>query len=110
MWLKQKVNEAEVMKFGFLGGVSEAAYVFLVVSLMTILEKTPPPKQNFITGFLVLMLLVFSAAVSAILVFGYPAYLAFQKRFAEALMTAATTLVTLAIIGVLVFILLSFVY
>lgn len=107
MFKKQKINESEVLKFGFLGGIAEAAYVFLVICLMTTLDKTVSPTPNFIAGFLVLILLVFSVAVSGILVFGYPAYLAFQKRFAEALMTGITTLVTLAIIGILVFILIS---
>jgi len=106
MFGKQKINESAVLKFGFLGGILEAVYVFLVVSLMNFLSKTATPA-DLVGGFLILLLLVFSAAVSGVLVFGYPAYLAFQKRFAESLMTALTTLVTLAIIGIAVFILIS---
>lgn len=104
---KQKINEAEVLKFGFLGGLTEAAYIFLVVLLMTVLDKVMPRPPHLMVGFMVLTLFVFSAAVSGVLVLGYPAYLAFQKRFLEALMTAITTLAILAIIGTLVFILLS---
>lgn len=107
MFGKQKINESEVMKFGFLGGMAEAVYIFLVVSLMTVLSNTMPNPNQMTIGFMMLSLLVFSAAVSGILVFGYPAYLGFQKRYTEALMTAVTTLVTLAIIGILVFILAS---
>ncbi|OGY46150.1 MAG: hypothetical protein A2731_01080 [Candidatus Buchananbacteria bacterium RIFCSPHIGHO2_01_FULL_39_8] len=106
---KQKFNDSEILKFGFLGGIFEASYIFLVVSVMTILEKIMPSPANLVAGFMVLSLFVFSAAVSGILVFGYPAYLGFQKRYAEALMTAATSLLTMAIIGILVFILISIV-
>lgn len=109
MFKKQKINESEVMKFGFLGGIAEATYIFSVACLIMFLDKVIPktPQPAVFQIVLVLLLFVFSAAVSGILVCGYPAYLAFQKRFSEALMTGVTTLVTLAIIGILVFILFS---
>ena len=105
---KKKINDSEVLKFGFLGGIAQATYVFLVIVFMTVVDKAAPPQPNIATGFLVLLLLVFSVAVSGVLVFGYPAYLAFQKRFNEALMTAAITLATLAIIGILGYMIISF--
>jgi len=105
MFKKHKINDSVVLKFGFLGGVAEAAYILLVVSLMTFLEQIMPKSpEGIVAPLLILLLFVFSAAVSGILVFGYPAYLAFQKRFSEALMTAVTTLITMAIIGILAFI------
>ena len=105
---KQKVNDSEVLKFGFLGGMAEAVYVFLVASVITVLDKVmAPPPTGLVGPMFVLLLLVFSAGVSGILVFGYPAFLALQNRFSEGLMTALTTLVTIAIIGILVFILIS---
>jgi len=107
MFKKQKINESEVLKFGFLGGITEAGYIYLVVSVMTILGRVMPRPPEMVVGFMVLSLFVFSATVSGVLVLGYPAYLAFQKRFAEALMTLVTTLVTLAIIGLSFFILVS---
>ncbi len=108
MFKKQKINESEVLKFGFLGGIAEAAYVLMVASLITALGKFFPQQPKGIAGpALVLLLLVFSAAVSGILVFGYPVYLAFQKRFAESLMTVVITLASLAIIGIMVFLLVT---
>ena len=105
---KQKINDSAVMKFGFLGGIAEAVYVFLVVSLMQILDSSvSKPENPIVVGMLVLLLLVFSAAVSGILVFGYPAYLALQKKYAEALATVIVTLAVLAIVGIGVFILVS---
>ncbi len=67
---RQKINDSEILKFGFLGGVGEASYIFLVVTLMTILDKIAPRPANLVNGFLVLLLFVFSAAVSGVLVFG----------------------------------------
>lgn len=111
MFHQQKINESEVLKFGFLGGIAEAGYIFLVASLITLLSKAMPHDPPGIAGpLLVLLLFVFSAAISGIFVCGYPIYLAFQKRFAEALMTVVVTLVTLAIVGILSFILVSFIY
>jgi len=107
MFKKQKINESEVMKFGFLGGLAEAGYIFLVILVMTVLDKAMPSPPHIMAGFMVLSLLVFSVAVSGVLVFGYPAYLGFQKRYVEALMTLATTMVTIAIVGIGVFILAS---
>lgn len=104
---KQKINESEVMKFGFLGGIFQASYIFLVVLAMSVLDRAMPHPPQIMAGFMVLSLFVFSVAVSGVLVFGYPAYLGFQKRYAEALMTLVTTLVTIAMIGILVFILVS---
>ncbi|MFA6215613.1 MAG: hypothetical protein WC768_03530 [Patescibacteria group bacterium] len=107
---KQKVNESEVLKFGFLGGIAQASYCFFVVVSLMVLQQAMPNLNSIAGSLLFLLIFVFSAAVSAVLVFGYPAYLAFKQRFAEALMTALTTLVTLMIIGILVFILVSLIY
>lgn len=105
---KQKINDSAVLKFGFLGGIIEALYVFFVVALMRILSSSVSlPNDPLAAGMLLLLLLVFSVAISGILVFGYPAYLAFQKKYAEALATVITTLAALAIIGIGTFILLS---
>lgn len=111
MFKKQKINESEVLRFGFLGGIAEAIYILLIASLITVISNVMPHDPPGIAGpLLVLLLFVFSAAVSGILVCGYPIYLAFQKRFPEALMTGVITLVTLAIVGILSFILISFIY
>ncbi|MDD2806989.1 MAG: hypothetical protein PHW95_00510 [Patescibacteria group bacterium] len=107
---KQKINESEVMKFGFLGGIAEAAYCFIVVLVMESLNQAMPQGPSGSYGFLIFLLIfVFSAGVSGILVFGYPAYLAIQKRYIESLMTAITSFVALAITGILVFMLISLV-
>ncbi|MFA6410071.1 MAG: hypothetical protein WCW26_00635 [Candidatus Buchananbacteria bacterium] len=110
MLRKQKINESEIMKFGFLGGIAESAYCLLVVAMMMVLSQVMPQPTVPFSGFLLFLLLfVFSVGVSGILVFGYPIYLVSQKKIVEALMTALTTLVTIAIVGILSFILVSFI-
>jgi len=105
MFGKNKINDSAVMKFGFLGGMAEAAYILAVVLFMTTVGPMMPKKADgLIAPLLFLLLFVFSAAISAIFVFGYPAYQAAKKKYAEALMTVCTTLATLAIIGILLFI------
>lgn len=109
MLKKQKINESEVMRFGFAGGLAQAIYILLVVMLINNLEAALPEESSkeIATGILFLTLFVFSAGVSAIILFGYPAYLGFQQRYAEALMTAITSFTTLAIIWISVFMLIS---
>ena len=110
MFNKQKFNESEVIKFGFLGGIAQAAYCFAVVLAMNFVSQSVPKASNtIIIPLLFLLVFVFSAAVSGIFVFGYPAYLAARQRYLEALMTASITLACLAMIGLLTFVLLSFI-
>lgn len=110
MLKKRKINDSEVMKFGFLGGIGQAAYTLGVVLIMqTIGNALPDQADQTFTGLLFLLLFVVSAAVSGVLVLGYPGYLMLKKRYPEAIFTFLTTLVTLAIIGILVFILISYV-
>ena len=112
MFWTKKINDTAVMRYGFLGGILEAFYCFLVVLFMSFIQQSLiiSAKASGLAGFLLFLLVfVFSAAASGLLLFGYPVYLALQQRFAEALMTAATSLLTMAIIGILVFILISFI-
>lgn len=96
------------MRYGFLGGIGQALYCFVVVLFITTLDSAMPRTGNPVFGMLMFLLLfVFSAGVSGIMVFGYPAYLASQKRYVEALLTAVTTLVTIMLTFILVFALIS---
>ena len=74
-----------------------------MVLLMTTMDKFM--NQNAGTGLAilsVLLLLVFSAAVSGVLVFGCPAYLALQKKYDQAILTLLVTLLTLFVGFILV--------
>ena len=75
-------------------------YCGLVALLFNYLTKAMPSGPGFFGFFFMLVLLVFSAAVTGSLVFGYPAYLVLAKnKIKEALTILAFTLAfSLAII------------
>lgn len=84
-----------------LQAVAVLVYVALVAWVMTSLGKsfTPPAYAGVV---MMLTLLVFSAAMTGSLVFGYPVYLAMNKRTKEAVKVLGLTL--LYILGLLVII------
>jgi hypothetical protein len=109
MFKKMGFDQSTVIKFGLLGGLAEALYCLAVTGLISLMDNITRGIDFKILNFLlVLLLFVFSAGVSGILVFGYPAYLALQKRFIEAFLTAVISLLTLALVGLISFILLFF--
>ena len=111
MFGKNKINDSAIIKFGFLGGILEALYCGLVVFLMWAVESSQPNETMPMAAMLlVLLLFVLSAGISALLIFGYPAYLFLNKRYGEALMTAVFSLATLAIVGIAAFVLITVVY
>jgi len=77
---------------GFLQALGAAAYCALIVFVIMSFSKNAAPP-GFLGSLLILVLLVFSAAVTGSIVFGYPAYLALHKRFQEALYILAFTAV-----------------
>lgn len=86
---------------GMITGLAELVYVGIVIgTLMTLagdkaIEKTAPPV---VAGFLYLSVLVFSVAVSGLLIFGYPIWLGFRGQYRAALLAVAGSLGTLAIV------------
>jgi len=97
---KPKQNSAEILIYGILGAVAEIIYVFLVATLLTFLERVVPhpPTPSFGIA-MFLLIFVFSAAISAILVFGYPAYLGLRGRVGEAFMMVGVSIATFVVVG-----------
>ena len=108
MWpFKEKIS---IWKVGILVGLAESAYCGLVALLLWGGNSFLNAKMNGISGVIFgLMLLVFSVAVSGILVFGYPMYLAIEKKYKEAFQTAGITLLTIFVMLALVFAIVSIV-
>lgn len=81
-------------------------YCTLIAGLFRIIaEISPEEPAGFLGSILILSLLVFSAAITGSLVFGYPAYLALTKRIKEALSVLAHTfLFGLVVIVVVLFV------
>jgi len=89
MKLFEKLPSLSVI--GFLQALGVAAYCALVVGFFTLMEKIFS-QPGFLGLFLMLVIFVFSAAVTGSLVFGYAAYLALDKKIKEALQLVSYTL------------------
>lgn len=85
------------IKFGILGGILEAVYCALIALMFFTFGKIfdGPNANTVVVTLIMLLILVISVAVSGFLVFGYPGYLVYQKKFKEAVLTALLSLITL---------------
>jgi len=109
MFHLKKTDKSEVYKKGIAAGIAEIAYILLVVIVMISIDKFMEQKANMGMSMLtVLLLLVFSAAVSGLLVFGYPAFMALQKKYHQAVLTLLITLLTL-FLGFIIVLLFNFI-
>jgi len=80
---------------GLLQALGIVVYCGLIAGLLLLLGKTDVTPAGFLGATLMLILLVFSAAITGSIVFSYPAYLALNKKIKEALSLLAYTLLYL---------------
>ncbi|MFA5029585.1 MAG: hypothetical protein WC518_02410 [Patescibacteria group bacterium] len=100
MFKHKKNEEGEVIRRSVVCGFLETLFI-IVISLFLLAAGTlfPVGAGGVLAGFMAfLILLVLGVAVSGILIFGYPAYLAHNHQYREALISLGV------ILGVLVFI------
>lgn len=88
-------DESHQVKSGILAGLLESLYVIVIALLMMELTSLMLYVEQVLAMGLMLMLLVFSAAISGVLVFGLPIYLFLQKRIKDAIRVMFTTFLTL---------------
>ena len=111
MFGSKKINKGEIYKWGIGAGIAQLAYIVLVVLLMMALDelmKGTAAAGGPMAMVLVLILLVFSATISGLIVLGYPAYLFLQKDYKQAVCTVVTSLATI-LLGFLVVLLVVFI-
>lgn len=97
----------KIIKSAFIDAIGTTLYVIIVASFMYYLQSNSP--KGITTVFIpiaMLLLFVFSAALTGILVFGKPAMLYLDKKRKEAISLLAYTLGFLFIITLIAFILL----
>jgi hypothetical protein len=88
---------------GFLQALGVTIYCVLISGFFFLMEEMSA-KPGYFGIVLMLILLVFSAAVTGMLVFGYPVYLAMNSRIKEAVRVLVYTLLYgLAITIILIF-------
>lgn len=93
---------------GFLQALGVVVYCALISGVMRLGDVFLIETPMYLRIVLILILLVFSAAVTVSLVFGYAAYLALQQKIKDALLIVAYTLLyCLGIIAGLMIILIS---
>ena len=86
---------------GFIQALGVIVYTSLVAFLIKAMENINSEGEIFNIVF-VLTLLVFSAAISGLIVFGYPVFLVIQKKTKKALKVLGYTLFFLLILLLLV--------
>ncbi len=84
-------------------------YCCLVAFLMFALEAFMLEPPQFFVMIFMLILIVFSAAVTGTLYFGYAAYLALQQKIKEAMMLVGITTLTLLGIGIIMLVVMGIV-
>jgi len=88
---------------GLLQAAGVTAYCALIGGFFWLMDKISL-NPGFVGIFLMLTLFVFSAVVCGLIVFGYPAYLALNKKIKEALSVLTYTLAySLLIILIIIF-------
>jgi hypothetical protein len=100
MFKSKKLNKAKIYKWGISAGIGQLIYIVLVVLIIMALDQIMKETAAYggpLAMLLVLILLVFSAAISGLIVFGYPAYLFLQKNYKQAVCTVLTSLATILI-------------
>jgi hypothetical protein len=94
---------------GVVAGLMELAYIALVAIFMVgtqpLMANQPDSASwSMVFGFLAfLSLFVFSAAVSGIIVLGYPFYYFTERKYKEALYAFLGTLVTMFVVFAIIF-------
>ncbi len=77
-------------------------YISLVSSFMNYMSQTNLGQSDFLAAVLMLSLLVFSAAITALLIFGLPTYLIINKQVKQALSILGYSFLWLLLIIILI--------
>ena len=89
----KQLEKEKAWKIGLLQSLLVAAYCGLVATFFNFISHAIPNEPGIIGMFLMLSLLVFSAAITGSLVLGYPVYLAVIKnKLQESIKVLAFTL------------------
>ena len=106
---RKKIDQNTIIKYGVLAGLTQSlftvAIVFIIINIGSYFEARST-EFDFLGPVLMLIIFVFSATVSGLIILGAPGYLAMQKKIHEAALTLLVSLATLFLFGVLIFLIL----
>jgi len=98
-----KINKLKPSLIGFLQALGVVVYCALISGFFELGNRFFPKQSVFLMTVLILILLVFSAAITGMIVFGYSAYLIFNQKIKEALSVFFYTLLYfIGIIGIII--------
>lgn len=99
-------DKPKTVPYGIYAGLLEGVYIALVSFFMMHADQWLGSVQEPPAPFIIMLLLfVFSAGLSGLIVFSYPVFLITQKKFRDAVLTVLITLITLLFLFVLSFLL-----
>lgn len=100
-------EKPKMIPYGIYAGLLEGVYIALVGLFMINANKLFGSNQGDTpASFIIFLLLfVFSAGLSGLIVFSYPVFLVTQRKFREAVLTVLVTLVTLLFLFILSYLL-----
>jgi len=103
------MKKYKLSSYGLFQALGIVLYCAIIASLLSYFGKLAVTPPELVGSTLILMLLVFSAAVCGTIVFGYPIYLALQNKIKVALQLLLFTL--LYLIGLIaIFVVLSLLF
>lgn len=84
---KKEVSSAELFKLGAIAGLIEIVYIVLVASFMLVAQSLfPATPSGAIVGIVsFLIVFVFSAMISGLIILALPLYFAIEKQYKEAI-------------------------
>lgn len=86
------MNKPNLSLIGFLQALGLILYCSLIAGLFWMFDTYFNMPPRFVSTLIMLLLFVFSAAVTGTITFGYPAYLALNRQIKEALVVLSYTL------------------
>lgn len=92
--MKRILKKFPLWQVGMLQAIGTTLYILLISTVLMLLERAVAKPPQILGMILVLSLLVFSAAVTGLIFFGYAAHLALQKKIKDALKVLAYTLLS----------------
>src|SRR3989339_352406 len=95
--LYMNLKKLNLPLIGFLQASGVISYCFFMGVFMWFANRLMGEPPEFWGVTLMMILLVFSAAITGVLVFGYPVYLVINRRIKESLLVFAYTLLYLLI-------------
>lgn len=100
-------NMNKIIRQAFIDAIGTTLYIIIIVSFMFYLQASAPKASNIVLiPIAMLLLFVFSAALTGFLVFGKPVMLYLDGKKKEAISLIGYTLIFLFVITVIIFILL----